>query len=232
MHITSTLAAGVQALRDGQADEAARLFDEACADQAFATQSDLRDLYARACSLHAQALLFAGRPAQARKPLRRALDLLESLHDEAGLQEVKELERQIGEAMAEDFAGMARRREQHALARRSISEVLDGVDSPSTRAELLVKWSLGAFADGRQQQAAQAAYQAIDQARQGADLKHEVLARIALASIEPMSAVSHLESARARADSANEFNLVGAVARAADQAGLTLPSPDPLHEQD
>ena len=232
MAVTDTLAAGVQALRDGQAEEAARLFDEACSDEAFSTQPDLRDLYARACSLHAQALLFAGRPARARKPLRRALDLLEALHDDDGLQAVRALEKQVGEAMAEDFAAMARRREQQALSRRSMDEAVAGIEAASVRAEILVKWGLGALSDGRADEAGAAAHRAIAEAQSCGNIKHEVLARLALASIEPDRAVAHLEAARACADAADEFNLVGAVARAAEQAGVSLPAPDPLREQE
>ncbi|TVQ91028.1 MAG: hypothetical protein EA397_11065 [Deltaproteobacteria bacterium] len=230
MTTTETLAQGVQALRDGRATEAARLLAEACADPDFATAPEVRDLYARACSLQAQALLLAGQPSKARKPLRVALDLLEALHDEEGLRKVRELEREVGEAMAEDFAAMARRREQIALSRRSLSEVLAELPAHAPRAEAMVKWSLGALADGRADQAIDAATRAVAEAASRGDVKHQVLAHIALASAEPERASAHLEAARSCADGADDFNLVGAVARAAEQAGVQLPIPDPLSD--
>ncbi len=227
MELAQRFVDGLAALRAGEADRAATLLAEVCADPDLATAPDLRDFYARACSMRAQALLLAGRPAEARRPLRDALDVLATLGDDAALAEVTALQAQIGEAMSQDFQAMARRREQRAAAARPLAEALAAASGPAAQADAAIKWSGGALADGRPAEAADAARVAAEIAAAAGDVRHEVLARIAWSHADPSAAVAQLELARARADAADEFNLVGAVARAAEQLDVTLAPPPP-----
>lgn len=225
MELAERLVEGLAALRLGEPERAAGILAQVCQDPDFSAEPELRDVYARACSLHAQALLMAGEPAQARRPLRDALDALQELGDSAAIAQVRELEQQIGQAMTEQFQAMAQRRELRALASRPLEDVLADLPTPSRRADAAIRWSQGALAHGRASQAAIAAERAFTEAAACNDVRHQVLARITWSLADPDRAAEHLETARAIADAADEFNLVGAVARAASQAGIELPPP-------
>lgn len=225
MVIAERLAEGFAALRAGEPAKAAELLEAVCADPTFAAQSDLRDLFARASSLHAQALLQAGEPAKAARPLRAAIDTLKTLDDQDGLAQVQQLEQQIGQAIAEDFSAMARRRQHRDLAQASLQAVVATAKDGSARAEIAIKWSDGALTDGRPADAAIAAAYAAEQAEQAGDIRNLVFACIAWARADSQAAARQLEFARDAADAADETNLVAAVAKSAESLGIVLHPP-------
>lgn len=227
MDLAQQLAEGVQALRDGRPEEAATLLEQVARDPDFVAAEDLRDVRARALSLWAQALLESDRASQARVPVQDALELLEALGDEHGLTEVRALQTRIGEAISAAFQRAARSRELKALAERPLADVLAGVTDPARRLDLHVRRTTAALEAGRPDEAAALARDAIARASELEDVRHGVLARIALAQASAPEADEALSAARDLADDANEPNLVAAVARAAEELGITLPSPEP-----
>jgi hypothetical protein len=225
VEVAERLAAGVQALKEGEPAKAATFLRDVFEDDLFAQDPDLRDLYARTCSLYAQALLWSGQPAQARRPLRIALDLLAELRDTEGTHQVKALESQVAEAITRDFEASAKRRELKAMTDRTLEDTLSTSTDPLIQADLALKWSNGALVAGRTDDAIRAARIAVELGTGLSDPRHEVLARIAWAYASSPEAQEQLELAHARADSANDFTLVGAVARAASELSILLKPP-------
>ncbi len=225
MDLAMTLAEGVQALREGDPGRAVPLLRTVVDDPDLSTDPDFRDIHARACSLLAQALLESGEPGSARRPLQQALEHLEALGDTEGQAAVKALQQRVGEAISEHFQAAARRRELRALADRPVEDVLQGVSDPIRRAALLVRKATAALEVQRLADAATLAEAARDQAASVGDVRHQVLAGLALARARPAEAARHLEAARAVADAADEANLVGAVAQAAAELGIDLTPP-------
>ncbi|MFK7931587.1 MAG: hypothetical protein AB8H79_25630 [Myxococcota bacterium] len=228
MDLAFQLTEGLQALREGRPKDAVELLAPVATDDELAAAEELQDIYARVCSLYAQALLESGRPSEARVPLRAALEALTALGDADGTRAVTELQEQIGVAITADFQEQARRRTLRALADKDPDELLAGVTSPEQKAALLVERATAAVSAGRPTEATTLAHRARDFAIEHADVRHVVLAGMVLAQAQPELALQHLEDARRRADEADEFNLVGAVAKAAEAAGLALPDHEPL----
>ncbi len=93
--LAARLAGGLRLLRDGKAAEAAAELEIVCRDPDLASARDLRDVRARAMSLHAQALWKSGRPADALPYLEAGLRLARALGDVEGTQEIEALRQQI-----------------------------------------------------------------------------------------------------------------------------------------
>jgi tetratricopeptide (TPR) repeat protein len=218
------LASGVAALRKGDFVAAVDPLRAVATHADLAQTEDLRDIWARANSLYAQALLGAGRPGEARVPLRRALDALSALGDAEGVAEVEALQAQVGTAMADLFQAQARRRSARRLADQPWEQLVDGVTDPERRASLLLERASAALDLGRAVEARSIADVALDVARAAQDVRHTVMAHLALARTfsadDPASTVAHLELARAEADHADETALVGIAAKAAAELGF------------
>jgi hypothetical protein len=224
LDIAQQLAEGVAALRDGRAADAVALLSLVVEDDAFGNQPDLRDLHARSCSLLAQALLQSGQPGKARVAVKRALDSLRALDDTEGVQQVQELQQQIGQAMVEQFGQMASRRGMQRLSETPIKDVLGSVSDPAERAALLVRHASAMLQSNRPDQVATLCEAAVQEARLANDPRHEVLALIAWSSAAPERAAELLEKARQCADQHDEFTLLTSVVKAAAQQGLVLDS--------
>lgn len=221
--LATQLAEGVQALRDGDAVRATELLAPVAEDSDLAAAHDLADVRARVQTLYAQALLQAGQASRARHPLATARELLTELGDEAGLAAVAELEQQIGEAISAAFAARGRARSIRAETDRELEDRLDSVP-PSARPALLVERATARLDAGDASGARPLASRALDLATQASDVRHQVLAGLILAraSTDPEEARDYLQQAHRRADLADEFNLVGFVAKAASEAGIPL----------
>nr|MBA2319948.1 hypothetical protein [Deltaproteobacteria bacterium] len=194
------------------------------ADPAFAAATDLDDVKARASSLYAQALLAAGRPAEAWRWSEGALRLAKSLGDEAGLAEIRTLHQSIREALTSAAQQRAAVEHGRRLAERSVEEILIGLGSAEERADALVKKANAEIDAGRPAEGAEIARRAVEEAASAAAIAPEVFARIAIARAAPAEAGAQLLAAWRRAERANEFNLVGAVARACELLGVRLPA--------
>lgn len=226
MELAQQLADGVQALRDGRPHKAVEWLRPVAEDPELADAVELRDIYARTCSLYAQALLEAGSASEARKPVRRALEALQAIGDTEGIQAVETLQARIADAISATFQAAATRRRLRALAERSVEDVLDGVDDELRHPPLLVERAAAALEVGRTPEAADIARRALDVAQRTGDLRHQVLARLTWARAEPARAGALLEEARLAADNHDDFTLIGAIARAAEELGHDFASPD------
>jgi tetratricopeptide (TPR) repeat protein len=224
--LAQQLADGVNALRDGRPERAVECLGPVVDDDDLAASDDLRDIFARACSLYAQALLHAGRPSEARRPVRRALELLEAIGDTGGIAAVQDLQAQIAQAIADDFAASANRRRLRALAEQPVDQVLDGVEDLARHAPLLVERAAAALEVGRGPEAVDIARRAVDAAQATGDLRHEVLARLTWARADPSATAEQLQVAHQAADRHDDFTLVGAIARAAEELGHAIAPPD------
>ncbi|MEZ4241285.1 MAG: hypothetical protein R3F59_35035 [Myxococcota bacterium] len=215
------LAEGIEALRRGQHRQAATALAAVCDDRAFARAADLADVRARALSLCAEALLGAGQPQQAMARAQSALVLARRLGDTLGVQDIEQLQQRIARAAPGPRAGGG------GAADASLLEVpADEVDRklagapPELRADWLQRWAAAAASAGRTRDAAAALDRALHEATEV--LRVQVLARIALAALRPADAGALLQRALDLARDADQHTLVGAVARAAAQAGVAI----------
>lgn len=214
---------GVEALRAGRHEEAVAALLEVASDPELAAADDLRDVRARACTMLAQALIAAGDPDASGTWLDEAERLLAAVGDAAGLAEVRGLRRERGDALT-DRARKAQAKQRLAeLARIPLDELRGRASSPAMLQDLLVQKANAEVEAGRSDEAASVAREAVALAVELDSVRGEVLARLSLARAAPATATDELTAAWRRAERANEFNLVGAVARAATLAGVELP---------
>jgi len=222
--LAELLLAGLAHLRAGRAVDAADALRSLLLDPEFATATDVDDVKARAYGLYAQALLGAGAPTEAARACDDALRLARTLGDEAGLTELRALQAEIRDGVT--TAAKARAAEAHAarLAGLTLEQILVGLASPAERADALVKKALADLDHGRPGDAEVAARRALTEAIAAERVTEEVHARLALARAARHEASAQLLAAWRRAERADEFNLVGAVARTAELLGVRLPT--------
>ena len=89
--LAARLATGLKLLREGRAAEAATELEVVALDPDLAASDELRDVRARALSLHAQALAHSGRASEALPFLEGALRLARVVGDVEGVHEVEKL---------------------------------------------------------------------------------------------------------------------------------------------
>lgn len=223
-HLAGRLLDGRDHLRALRFHEAVEAITEVVDDPEFAVATDLRDVRLRATTMLAQALLGAGFLDRADARLDRVEAELEGTPEAAeGLPEVRDLRSRVAEARAD-------RQKQSAIADRlarladvPVEILRTRTADPSARLELLIQKANAEVEAGRPDQAVQIGEEALLLARELASVRGEVLARMSLARAAPSRAHEELNLAWSCAERANEFNLVGAVARAADLAGVDLP---------
>lgn len=223
MDLHERIAEGLLALRSGRPADAMTSLRVVWEDVDLAEAVDLVDIRARVGSLYAQAALESGARAEADKVCRDVLRILRKLGDRAGLDEVRTLQDQIVTAMARDAEQAERLKEQRAVSATPLVHLLAGVTDPLGRAEKLVKKATAHADLGELDQGAPLAREAVTLADAHGSPQWSVLARLALARLEPAHAVDHLIAAHRRAESAGEFNLISTIARAADLAGVVMP---------
>ncbi len=221
--VATALVAGVDALHSGRPEDAVEPLRSVLADSDLAAAEDLGDVRARATSLLAQALLQTGDPDAAAPIVDQALRLLRQVGDPEGLRQVRALHAEIVAAR------QAKATQAHAatasarLAAVSVAEIEATVLDPVALADVFVRKANAETDAGRPQIAAPIARRALELARAHCDVRAVVLAHLSIARADPAGASQALRDALAAADSANEFTLVGAVARAAQLAGVELP---------
>lgn len=218
--VADALQTGLRQLRAGDAAGARAPLRDAL--EALTPNEDLADFTARAASLLAQAELDAGDPTAARAAAHQAIRILRKLGDADGLTEVRSLDERIGQALAaEKRQRQARDRAQKA-AETTIEQLEHQAGSALARADLLLK-HVGALRLIDHPDAIPAAERALHWAEQSGQPREIVLAAIALAELG-QDAERHLFRALEVADAADETTLIGLVSRAAELAGVTLPT--------
>ena len=214
---------GVSALRAGRPRKAVDALLPVAEDAELAADETLRDIYARVCSLLAQSYIESGRPEASLRWIRQAMRQLRTLDDKDGIGQVKALQDQAVAALAErtEWAGA---HEHQQVAATPMATLLDAARTPDERADAYLK-KAGAELSLRQLDRARSyAQEALQIGETEGSARAHVFALLMLARIEPDGAEPHLLQALARADEANEFNLVSAIATAARHAGVELPS--------
>ncbi|MBW1878033.1 MAG: hypothetical protein JRI25_17465 [Deltaproteobacteria bacterium] len=215
--------AGVEALREGHPAAAVEALEPVAADPTFVARDDLVDVRARVYSLLAQALLGAGRARDADPWARDALDLVVRLGDRRGEAEILALQREIQSASTQAIQRLATERESRRIAQTPVDVLLSGARDPVEQAALLVKKANAEADAGREEGGASFARRALEQALSANALREEVLARLSVARCDRAAAEEELVAAWRRAEAADDFTLVGVVARAAELAGVALP---------
>lgn len=224
MDLAERVRSGVEAIRAGRMADAVEVLAPVVSDAELAAADDLQDVRARVCSLYGQALLDLDRPDEAEGPLREALAIAERLGDEAGAKAVRGLRARAMAATTQRHQQADERRRQERLAATPIEQLLHGVTEPLARADVLLRKATAEADVGAHAEAARHAGQALSIAVEAGAAREEVLARLAIARSQPDRAPQQLLAAWHRAEQAEEFNLVGAVARAAELGGVALPS--------
>ena len=220
--LAADLLAGAKALREGDAGTAVRLLSQAVVHEGLAADPSLALIRARTLSLYGQALLGDGNAQEAEAPVLEAMRILRSLEDTEGLHQVRDLHRQVREAIEGAAKEQARLRALAALAAQPLEKVRARARTPFALAEILIQRANADIEAGKADAALEIATEALALATSVSSVRLEVLARLSIARIQPERALEELETARQRADAANEFTLVGAVARAAEAHGLTI----------
>lgn len=220
-HVAGLLMAGVEACRDGRMSDAVEPLSTAMT--ALADQPDLRDFYARACSLLAQARLETGDARGARQAAHAAMRACRDVSDLEGLAEVRALDERIAAELDSDRRAELARARATELAAETADVVESKAASPLARADALLKHAGALKAHERFAEAAHSAERAIANADAAESVREQTLARIALAEVDATRATTVLREALELADRADETTLIGLVARAAELADVALP---------
>ncbi len=226
--LAAELAAGIRALERGEAAEALRHLEAVVASEALAAAEDLQDIRARALSLHAQAALAVGELATADGSVIEALRLLRGLGDERGRQQVRALQGEIVGAIARERADAAQRAQERVVAATPVGVLLRGLTDPAARAEAFVKKSQAELAAGDAPHARELADLGLRAALSTDDVRHEVVARLALARAaasagDAETATREVRAAWRRAERASEPQLTGMAGRTARHLSVSLP---------
>ena len=222
--LAGLLLGAVASLKAGKPDAALDALAALFADPGFDSATDLEDVKARAASLRAQALLALARPGEAWSWNERALRAARALGDSEGMIALNEQHEAIRSALSVVAQQTRALEHSHRLAGLSIDQILIGLGSGRERADALVKKANAELEAGRPASAESAARRAVEEAVLASALPEEVFARISLARAAPTEAASQLLAAWRRAERADEFNLVTAVAGACELLGVRLPA--------
>lgn len=223
MSLPDQITAGVNALRAGKPADAVVVLAPVWADVGLAAAADLVDVRARVGSLYVQALVDAGDLTTADRVCRDVLRLVRKLGDKPGLELVRGLQDRVVKGLVLQAEQVARQVEQRRVADTPLHVLLADATDARTRAERLVKKATAHADVGEHDTGRPLAHAGLTEATAAGDVHWTVLARLALARLEPDHAADHLIAAHTTASDADEFNLVSTVARAAEVAGVALP---------
>lgn len=224
MSLPDALAAGVAALKGGRAAEAVVHLRPVYEDTQLAEAEDLRDIYARVCSLYAQACLDHGEVTEADQAVRKAVRWTRLLRDRAGLEAVRTLQDKVVARLVQDQQQAQRRIEEERMAATPLEDLITPLSDPKEIATTMVKKALAEVDYGDPTRAEHIATDALSRFEAIGDVHGQVTALIALSRACPSRALDTLVDGLDRADRAGEFNLVSTIARAAEVAGVTLPA--------
>lgn len=185
---------------------------------------ELLDVRARLCSLYAQALLESGETADAGLWVRKALRATSTLKDSAGLAEVRALQGRIVGATADAEAARQRQVEREHIAATPLDTLLQTASTPAARAGILTKKAAAHASADEVETAVRLYHRAIAAADAAAVVREQVLARLGIAAIDPQRATAWIRAAQALAERAEEYTLLGTIAREATRLRVPLPT--------
>lgn len=223
MSLHLSLAAGVAALRSGDAAAAVDHLSRVATAPDWAENPGLTDIYARACSLLAQACLQAGELERADQWSRQALRLLRTLGDTEGQAEVRALQEEVRAALTGPRSADPHGARAALLGAADTERLLSGAADPQARAELLLQKANAEIDAGRAEQGVALAERALSEPGTESAARVRVLAWLTVARGAPERSEEAILAAHRVADLADDFNLVAAVSRAARLAGVALP---------
>lgn len=214
----------MEALRQERWQDAVSALQDVASDPELAQAADLEDVRLRACTLLAQALIAADQPGPAGPWLDEADRLLAKLDDANGRAVVQQLRRQRTDRLMAQAARAKHAAQLAELANTPEHVIRARAFTPEMLQDLLVQKANAEIEAGRPEEGGRLAQEALELAIEQDTVRGEVLARLSLARALPETAQEQLYLAWSRAERANEFNLVGAVARAAELQGVALPT--------
>jgi len=172
----------------------------------------------RAYSMLAQSQLALEKYDDAKGSLRKSIRRAHDVGDKEALPALHQMMAEISGGQAKENILTSRRERQNEVAETSLDSLLEETSDPNERLDVTLEKADSLTIGGEFEQAIELAKSVLEDA-QSDDIqstRHQVLALIAIANATPENPGPTLERARAIADSANEFNLVTAVVKAAN----------------
>ena len=218
VELASKLQHAIQCLKNGLADEAVSNLEAVINNPQFSSAVDFDDIRARTHSLYAQALLEIEAFDKARNAAEQAFAISKQLRDDSGTNQIRELLRRISarQLSSLQLAGAIRKQEESAA--RPL-ETLMNTQTTSTAESLLKEAALKMRAHEFEDAAKIARF--VLNLNTAAE-KDRIVSLLLLAQINSKEPQKFLEDAWALADVANDFNLLQAVARTAEQLDFPI----------
>ena len=214
MELAQSLQKAIKFLREGNAKDAIEALEYVLHNDEFAQAEDLVDIRARTLSLYAQALLDENRFADSRKAAELAMELVKGLDDTTGEKQIRQLLRDISAKHlgALKMAGHIRR--QKSAPQKTIQSLVEQAGTESGLSEMISQAALK-LRIGRREDAQKLAEHILT--LDGVTEKDRVIALLLLTHTNPSACDEYLEKAWAIADEANDFNLLQAIAKTAEE---------------
>lgn len=210
--------AAYTALREGRFQDALDALDAlALADRPGAQ--------GRVHAFRAQALEGLGRVEEAERQAADAVRFARKAGEDEGVAAVRALHQRLLQGLAAKKAAAAESAADAPLADTPDEVLLARTEDAAARAALLVRKANALVDAGRRDEAVSVIHLAVSWARRASDPREEVFARLCEVRATPGEAARILAEAHAVADTADDFNLITAVARAARAAGVRLAPP-------
>lgn len=220
MLLPDAVAAALAALQAGDWKRGADLLEPVATDDELRDRPDLADIRARVLSLLAQACLGSGQLDAASRWVAEAEVIARRLDDADGLTQILALREEVDAARDRAIRQAAADDRLRRIAKLPAETVVAMADDPGSG---WLEYATAALTVGRLERARDAAHHALAHAAGSASpVRTRVMAYLALARAEPEEAEGHLTAGWREADRHDEFALVTAVARAAEEAGLRI----------
>lgn len=220
-HIAELLLTAIGELRVNPAAATLKLVE---VRDAVAPHEEFADVLGRTHSLLAQAHLATGDVQAAEQAAMAAMRVARALGDDAGLAEVRALHESIAAEKERTRRQQHARRSAQTLADTPLADLQAKATSDLALADILIKHVGALRLHGRHAEACESAHQAVSAADRAGGVRERVLARLAVAELQPNDAEAVLTRALEVADEASETTLIGLVAKAATLAQVKLPS--------
>ena len=217
MDVAEQLRQGVQHIRNGNGTAAHTVLQSVLNNPAFQAATDFDDIKARTFSLFAQSQLLIRDFEGAKNSVQTAMSLARTLDDSAGLKHLRSLSRQI------EIEHMVAQRDQYTAPKRGskipISELLNCEESIDAQQHLLTQATLY-ITDGDTVHLPPLLDKILGW--KSIDVKTKVITLLMKAQVDNNHGEEILLQAWNVADEANDFNLLQAVAKTAEQLGHTI----------
>jgi len=217
MNVAAKLQQGIQYIKAGEGLEAHKVFQEVVTHPDFEAAEDFEDIKARTFSLFAQSQYLIRDFPGAKLSIQQAVVFAKAIDDENGLKQLKNFSRQI------EIEQMVSMRSHHSSAPTEplipIKDLLDLEDTKDTHQHLLKQATLY-MTQGETVHLQPVLERLLGW--QSIDTKTRVITLLMKARIQHQAPKPVLLQALAVADEANDFTLMQAVAKTAEQLGCII----------